>query len=113
MNDPSGRGYLRWALFLALIWLTGCSATHPTAQSPTASPTLPVMATVLPSPSLYLTTSTQEMTLTLTVPPTQPIRFAAASQASFVNENYPDNYVLKPGQEFVKTFEIKNTGSIP
>lgn len=113
MNNSFAKVFLRGGLFLALTVITGCSATHPTAPPSTASPTAPATAAVLPSPSPYLTTSTQAMTSTPTVPPTQPIRFAAASQASFVNENYPDNSVLKPGQEFVKTFEIKNTGSTP
>jgi hypothetical protein len=28
-------------------------------------------------------------------------------KASFVRENYPDNSILKLGEQFVKTFEIK------
>lgn len=113
MNTPFAKALFGFGLFLTFTLMTGCFATNQASPSPTASPTAAATATVLPSPNPYLATSTPEMTPTPTVPPTQPNLIAAADQASFVRENYPDNSVLKPGEKFVKTFEIKNAGSIP
>ncbi len=38
--------------------------------------------------------------------------FSVQDTASFVGENYPDNSFFTSGQAFVKTWEIKNTGSL-
>ena len=113
MSTPFAKAFFGFGLFLALTLMTGCSATKQTSPTPTASPTAAATVTVLPSPTPYLATSTPEVTPTPTIPPTQPNLTVAADQASFVRENYPDNSVLKPGEKFVKTFEIKNIGSIP
>lgn len=113
MNTPFAKVFFGCGLFLTLTLMTGCSATNQISPTTTASPTAAATVTVLPSPTPYLATSTPEMIPTPTVPSTQPNRIAAADQASFVRENYPDNSVLKPGEKFVKTFEIKNAGSIP
>lgn len=98
---------------MALTLATGCSATNQASSTPSVSPTVAGTATILPSPTPYLITSTPEVTPTPTVPPTQPNLTGVGGQAAFVRENYPDNSVLKPGEKFVKTFEIKNSGSIP
>ena len=113
MNNPLAKIFLGWGLFFALAWMTGCAATNLTSLTPIVNPTVAVTVTALPSPTANIATSTPEVTPTPTVPPTQPNLTLAAGQASFVHENYPDNSVLKPGEKFVKTFEIKNTGSIP
>ena len=113
MNNPFIKAFLRWGLVLAMIWMSGCVATNQIIPIPTTAPTLAATITVPPSPTVSLATSVPEMTPTPPVPPTQPNETVVAGQAAFVHENYPDNSVLKPGEKFVKTFELKNTGSIP
>lgn len=99
--------------FLAFILMAGCSAANQNPPTPTTSPTVAAIPTGLPSPTPYPATSTPEITLTSTLPSTQPNSIAATAKASFVRENHPDNSVLKPGEKFVKTFELKNSGSTP
>ncbi|MGD0708532.1 MAG: NBR1-Ig-like domain-containing protein [Anaerolineaceae bacterium] len=48
-------------------------------------------------------------TLTATVAKTRPV--SATDKASFVSETYPDNSVVTAGEQFTKTWVIKNTGS--
>ena len=110
MNDPFAKIFLRWGLLLAMIWISGCAATHQTTASPTTDPTVTVTITVPSFPTATIATSTPQATPTPTLP--QPNVTTAAGKASFLSENYPDNSVLKPGEKFVKTFKIKNTGSI-
>jgi hypothetical protein len=67
--------------------------------------------TAPPSPTFYIPTSTVEITLTPELSPTRSNRVATEDQATLVHETYHDNSILKPGEKFIKTFEIKNTGS--
>jgi len=113
MNDLFIKMFLRWGLVLAMIWMSGCAATNQITPIPTTDPTVAATIIVPPSPTVSLATSVPEMTPTPAVPPTQPNETVVAGQAAFVHENYPDNSVLKPGEKFVKTFEIKNAGNIP
>jgi hypothetical protein len=66
---------------------TAVRATHPDATATGLSPT----QTLFPV-----------MTSTLSL-----------DKAAFVSENYPDNSILKPGEAFIKTWEIKNIGASP
>jgi hypothetical protein len=93
------------ALFLAT---TGCSDAKPSI-SPTVGPsTTPAFPTASPSPT---TTATEVMpTLTATVAETSPV--SADDKASFVSETYPDDSVVTAGEQFTKTWVIKNTGSV-
>ena len=77
----------------------------------TADPTAAATITALPSPTLFLPTYTVEITLTPALSPTRYKRIATKDKAALVQETYPDNSILKPGEKFIKTFEIKNTGS--
>ena len=113
MNNLFAKLFLGWGLVLALALMTGCTATNQTSLTPIANPTVALTVTVPPSPTATIATSTPQATPTPTLPPTQPNVTTAAGKASFVSENYPDNSVLKPGEIFVKTFEIKNVGNIP
>jgi len=113
MNNPFAKLFLGWGLVLALACISGCAATNQASPAPTANPMVAVTVTVTVPPSPIPATPTPETITTPTVLPIQPKFTAVVGQASFVHENYPDNSVLKPGEKFVKTFEIKNAGSIP
>lgn len=73
---------------------------------PSASP---LLLTEAPTAS---TTRTYNPSATLAPIPTSTAISQISSQdkAGFVSENYLDNSVLKPGEKFVKNWEIKNTG---
>jgi hypothetical protein len=111
MNNPFAKMFLGWGLVLVLALMSGCAATNQASPAPTANTMVEVMVTVPSSPTAAIDTSSPQSTPMPTLP--QPKVITAAGKASFVSENYPDNSVLKPGEKFVKTFEIKNAGNIP
>ncbi len=119
MELPSARAKIPFlkpffwcGLLLLFALLTGCSATNQIAATPTGSPTRSEPF-LMASPIPFLATSTPELTYTPTVSPAGTNGTVSPDQASLVDETYPDNSVLEPGESFVKTFEIKNTGSVP
>jgi hypothetical protein len=69
------------------------------------------------------TPSTAEGTSTATVQPTQPLAQVTNAQGTTValcdsmqfvaDVNIPDNTNMAPGQDFLKTWRVKNTGSCP
>lgn len=77
-------------------------------------------ATLPPPPTQ---TSLPEATATATEPPVAQVTNAQGTtialcdkyawDVSTVDVNVPDNTVMSPGQEFVKTWKIKNTGACP
>jgi hypothetical protein len=94
---------------------TNVPPTNPPVQVPTATQQPPVefpTATSIP-PTVVIPTST-------TVPPTQkpptPVPPTATQvpcdQMDFIKDvTYPDNTEVEPGEVFIKTWRIKNTGS--
>ena len=92
--------------------MTSCSTANQNSPTTITDPTIETTVTVLVSPTVIPATATPESmfapTPTSSIPASPPAR---TEQASFVSENYPDNSMLKPGEEFDKTFELKNVGS--
>jgi hypothetical protein len=89
--------FIVWPFLIA--FLTGCS--QPPAEIPTA--------TVAITPTFTLT---PQITVSST-PTITPSRTAQTGKdmATFVKETYPDYSSLTPGEKFIKTWEIKNTGT--
>lgn len=103
---------LIWPVFLFFFALiSGCSSADHISSSPTIRPAEIVTSTIYPSSTPYPTTSLPEPTPTSTFSPPQSNMISTIDKASFVRENYPDNSILKLGEQFVKTFEIKNIGA--
>lgn len=104
-------------LFLSLcvaLFLDGCSE----LEHPSLTETLPVFestatirppATNTPSPRQ----TPQELPTTVTETQTVIEIKSVTDNATFLGENFPDNSILTPGEAFVKTWEIKNIGTIP
>lgn len=92
----------------------GCSNAEQTPTTPILSSTVvepSVTATLTSEITLSPTASTPEVTPTTTILSSQANLVSTTDRASFVSETYPDNSVLKPGESFVKIFEIKNVGA--
>ncbi len=91
-----------------------------TAAAFTPTPSEPTEETTPSTPS---TPSTPQGTITATVQPTQPLvqvtnalgtTVALCDSLEFVADvNIPDNTNMAPGQDFLKTWRVKNTGSCP
>jgi hypothetical protein len=85
-------------------------------QQPTMTPTLSVTtavdtATAEPEDTSTVTSEpTAEPTKTSTPKPTNTA-FVPCDQASFVAETIPDGTDFKPGEEYTKTWTLKNSGS--
>lgn len=99
---------------LISILIGGCSNVEqtpaaPILSSPVVEPSVTATITleIPPSP----TASTPDVTPTKTILSSQTNLVSTTDRASFVSETYPDNSVLKPGESFVKIFEIKNIGA--
>jgi len=90
-----------------------------TAAVFTPTPSLPAETEGI-TPS---TPSTPQGTITATLQPTQPIAQVTNAQGTTValcdnlefvaDVNIPDNTNMAPGQDFLKTWRVKNTGSCP
>jgi len=103
---------LIWLVFLFFFALiSGCSSANQISSSPTIGLTEMVTSTILPSSTPYPATSLPEPTPASTFSPPQSNIISTTDKASFVRENYPDNSILELGEQFVKTFEIKNIGA--
>jgi len=91
-----------------------------TAAAFTPTPSEPTEETTSSTPS---TPSTPQGTSTATVQPTQPLAQVTNAQGTTValcdsmqfvaDVNIPDNTNMAPGQDFLKTWRVKNTGSCP
>jgi hypothetical protein len=91
-----------------------------TAAAFTPTPSEPTEETTPSTPS---TPSTPQGTSTATIQPTQPVvqvtnalgtTVALCDSLEFVADvNIPDNTNMAPGQDFLKTWRVKNTGSCP
>jgi len=70
-----------------------------------------------PTPAPPTSTSTPAVTLTplsTKAPPTAPTGSAFCNaSASFISETVPDGTIYSPGETFLKTWTIKNTGTCP
>jgi hypothetical protein len=83
------------------VLLAGC------AQPELVAPT--VVVTTMPVATATVTlTPMPSATPTVTATPAQPL---GVDRATFVSETYPDYTVLAPGEQFIKTWNIKNTGT--
>jgi hypothetical protein len=125
-------------LFVTLALITAFVSACGSANTPPAEPTPDVAAvrtsaasTVIsqftltaaaftPTPSLPTDTSIPETTSTVTVAPVAQVTNAEGTTVSlcdsleFVSDvNIPDGTSMSPGQDFVKTWKIKNNGSCP
>lgn len=101
------RNYYKQLFFLVLfvLILVGCASEEQSSVMPTAQ---------TPLPSVVIITS-QAPTSTIIPPmysPT-PVNTSVPSleKATFISENYSDNSILKPGEAFTKTWEVKNIGA--
>ena len=84
--------------------------------------TAAVFTPTIPAPLPTATSETQEVVAATEAPGTQATTTASTSQTlcdvlSYdpltVDVNVTDNTVMTPGQDFVKTWKVKNTGSCP
>ena len=98
--------YKRILLCVFVVFLlTGCVSEQQSTKEPT---TQIFFSTAIRATHPYTTATVLSPAQTLV-----PVMTSTSSldKASFVSENYPDNSILKPGEAFTKTWEIKNTGA--
>jgi len=103
--------FLRSAMLLMMLLfaLSACTTTTQTNLTP-------VMAemTATSSPTFTATPVLPAHQSTVTLAPTitsAPVVTSSGDKATFLEENYPDGSILKPGESFTKTWKIKNTGT--
>ena len=125
---------VRTLLLLGLVFLAACSSATPTAaptqdltafrtevaatvlaQVPTfialtPSATLPPTATASPTPSATVAPSLT-ITATTVTPVGSTATLASADHAKFVSQSVADGTVFAPGQEFILTWTLQNTGT--
>ncbi|GAB4500852.1 MAG: hypothetical protein Fur0035_03920 [Anaerolineales bacterium] len=95
-------------LCFTLLLISACS---PVPSAPTLTPVLTASAvphqeeTTTPAPSAPAQSSPLS-----SATPTQP-PFPSSDRATFLGESYPDGSLLKPGETFLKTWDVKNLGS--
>jgi hypothetical protein len=107
------RKLLTFGVFISIL-IGGCSNTEQTPTTPIlGSPVVEPSVTAILTSEITIspTFSTPEVTPTTTTLSSQANLVSTTDRASFVSETYPDNSVLKPGESFVKIFEIKNVGA--
>ncbi len=94
-----------------LVLLSGCSGHNIPAPAATLSPSAsPDAAVVMLSPTALPPENTPVHEPAST--PTFPVNpEPGADKASFIGETYPDNSILEPGESFIKSFEIFNSGT--
>jgi len=96
-------------LCFTLIFISACSSAAP---APTLMPGLAAtvtptrVETTLPAPSALPEASPSPSETS-----TQPSFSPGSDLATFLGETYPDGAVLKPGETFIKTWDVKNLGS--
>lgn len=110
---------VRWltlgVLVMIAAMLLGCGAeVEPTAE-PALYPTVVVNATASPVPTLPPPTATVTPSLVVTAVPTAPPPPPppeCTNQAAFVTDvTIPDGTFMPPGQQFVKTWRLQNSGT--
>lgn len=96
------------------------AAVRTSAASTVVSQFTLTAAAFTPTPSLPTETLTPESTGTATVAPAAQVTNAAGTTVSLCDSleyvtdvNIPDGTSMSPGQDFVKTWRIKNNGSCP
>ncbi|HMK08693.1 MAG TPA: NBR1-Ig-like domain-containing protein [Anaerolineales bacterium] len=110
-------------LLIAAVILTGCNFPHPpspqevasTAAAETVSVQLTLVSAATPTVPSTNTPVPPPATNTPTPPPTVPPATATpgcSDNSQFVSDvTVPDNTVMTPGQNFTKTWRLRNTGS--
>lgn len=99
------------------------AAVRTSAASTVVSQFTLTAAVFTPTPSLPTETSAPEVTVTETQPVVaqvtnaegtlEPLCDSLSYSAATVDVNIPDNTVMTPGQDFIKTWKVKNNGSCP
>ena len=103
---------LGWAF--VLFWLAACNV-QVTSNAPLATPTLSITPTLLPTQDFTETpvaptlSPTPESTAS-TTPKPKSETMAREATIIFFNETIPDGTQQEPGQEFTKTWTIRNGG---
>jgi uncharacterized protein YkwD len=96
-------------LLLTAVIISACGSTATPQPSPTPTPTSAATVTVIASPTPELTATATE---TETPLPTPTDQGDCINRAEFVSDvTIPDNTNFNPGDKFVKTWRIRNTGS--
>ncbi len=93
---------------VAEITLTAASFTSTPEPLPSETPTLEPPT---PTEGVVLPVVTNASGVAVTVTPTQILCDDMSFDAATVDVNIPDGTTMTPGQEFVKTWKVKNTGS--
>lgn len=132
------RGSMKIKLFVTIALMTMFVAACGSANTPLAEPTPDVAAvrtsaasTVVsqftltaaaftPTPALPTDTPVPQVTSTVTVAPVAQVTNAEGTTVSLCDSmeyvadvNIPDGTSMSPGQDFVKTWRVKNNGSCP
>ena len=99
------------------------AAVRTSAASTVVSQFTLTAAVFTPTPSLPTETSAPEVTATETQPVVaqvtnaegtlEPLCDSLSYNAATVDVNVADNTVMNPGQDFIKTWKVKNNGSCP
>lgn len=114
--------------FLPVFWLSGLlllAACRPAPDTPPASPSpapspvpsatntlVPPSPSPVPSPAPSLTPPPAP-TATPAAASLDDLPLSATAKASFLGETYPDYTIVQPGESFVKTWTLANTGDVP
>lgn len=109
-------------LFTALVLILACNIPSGTSQQGEAGAALTAAAQTVqaqltqptqaqPSVTPTFTTSPGLPTNTVAPPTSIPSATQACDKADFVDENYPDDTVVAPGETFTKTWTFKNIGT--
>lgn len=99
------------------------AAVRTSAASTVVSQFTLTAAAFTPTPSLPTDTSAPQATSTVTVAPLAQVTNAEGTTVALcdslsidpvtVDVNIPDGTIMSPGQDFVKTWKVKNNGSCP
>jgi len=87
------------------------------AETVTSMAVIPAVSTTTPSPTATMTfTATPSPTATITATPTSQIIYSyvyyTCGDSEFIKDvTIPDETVILPGEDFVKTWKFKNTGN--
>jgi len=84
------------------------------AFTPTPQPILPTEETTEPEPEATATETESSVTV-ITNEEGTPVELcdSLGYDITTVDVNVPDNTIMSPGQDFIKTWRVKNTGACP